>query len=158
MSYFAYHPQATADGSADIINDMSMASALLSVLLIGLAIPGVPYSGKKKAPLGNEFRIGVGDKAVIGKEKLTVSFVSVLEDSRCPRGVNCVWQGNAKISIEIKVKGEKPATVDLNTTLVPREADSQGYRISLVDLTPQPGEGEANNPADYRATLKVTKL
>jgi hypothetical protein len=135
-----------------------MGSALLSVLLIVLATPGVHYSGKKKVPLDNEFRIRVGEKAVIGKEKLTVTFVSVVEDSRCPRGVNCVWQGNAKISIEIKVKGNKPATVDLNTTLAPREADSQGYRISLVELTPQPRESEPNNPADYRAALKVTKL
>jgi hypothetical protein len=135
-----------------------MVSALLSVLLIALATPGVHYAGKKKVPLDNEFNMRIGDKAVVGKEKLAISFLSVLEDSRCPQGVNCVWQGNAKIAIEVKVKGEKSATLDLNTGHGAKEADHQGYRISLINLVPHPKEGEPTRAADYRATLKVVKL
>lgn len=46
----------------------------------------------------------------------SIKFVRVLEDSRCPTGVSCMWQGEVKILIEIsenkKVIEEKELVFD----------------------------------------------
>lgn len=35
-----------------------------------------------------------------------ITFLEVLEDSRCPKDVDCVWAGQAKINIRIKENGK----------------------------------------------------
>ena len=68
--------------------------------------------------------------------KVTVKFVSVEEDSRCPEGTQCVWAGNAKVKITL-AKGRKAArTFELNSTTAPKVITFEGYDISFVDLTP----------------------
>src|SRR5262245_25820104 len=49
----------------------------------------------KVTRLGQEFELKVNQEALIVGEGLAVSFDSVLEDSRCPEGVDCIWSGNA---------------------------------------------------------------
>jgi hypothetical protein len=44
--------------------------------------------------------LALGEKAMVGD--LTIHFKEVLEDSRCPMGTTCVWQGRAKILVETK--------------------------------------------------------
>ncbi|MDT0555480.1 hypothetical protein [Patiriisocius hiemis] len=41
---------------------------------------------------------------------LTIKFLEVTEDSRCPKGVNCTWAGRAKILVEV-VEGEDPPLI-----------------------------------------------
>src|SRR5262245_13119919 len=65
--------------------------------------------------LGQEFELKINDEALIEGEGLTVSFDSVLEDSRCPEGVDCIWHGNAKIRLKSGKQKQTPATVELNT-------------------------------------------
>lgn len=50
------------------------------------------------------FMIELGKCQKIDGVKIT--FLEVLEDSRCPKDVNCVWAGQARIKIRIKEKGK----------------------------------------------------
>ena len=34
-------------------------------------------------------------------QKASVQFLKVLEDSRCPSDVTCVWEGQAKVLVEV---------------------------------------------------------
>lgn len=85
-----------------------------------------------------------------------VRFVEVLEDSRCPKGVDCVWAGNAKIRLTVRA-GDECATLQLNSALAPREAEWNGKSFSLVNLAPYPASGVEIEPSEYIATISVIR-
>ena len=101
-------------------------------------------------------KIQIHKQKKFSKSNLTVKFVSLIEDSRCPEGANCVWAGNAKIKIEISKNGKKE-TFDLNTTVEPKVATFNGYAIELLSLTPVPKENIRINRNGYIATFAVSK-
>ncbi|MEA2686830.1 MAG: hypothetical protein QOE93_2025 [Actinomycetota bacterium] len=101
----------------------------------------------RTAARGQDFLIAVGESVAIAGTGLTITYVGVLEDSRCPTGVQCIWAGNATISITLAQPGSPPATVPLNTMEGPTSGGYSGYTVELVDLY----RGAA--PA---ATLRVT--
>ncbi|MDU9050918.1 MAG: hypothetical protein Q3M30_18875 [Candidatus Electrothrix sp. Rat3] len=85
---------------------------------------------------------------------LTIRFNTVLEDSRCPTDVQCPWEGNAEILLELS--GGDLATVHLNTGgMFPRTEVYNGYTITLDDLKPHPVEGESIAENDYAAVLSI---
>jgi hypothetical protein len=90
---------------------------------------------------------------------LRVSFAQVVEDSRCPASVACVWQGNGAIRLDITTgRGAQSAT--LNTaggTSFPREASLAGYTFTLVELDPQRQTTDPIPLQQYRATIRVTR-
>jgi hypothetical protein len=90
---------------------------------------------------------------------LTVSFAQVVEDSRCPASVVCVWQGNGGIRLDITTgRGAQSAT--LNTAGgagFPREASLAGYTFTLVELDPQRQTPDPIPAQQYRATIRVTR-
>ena len=47
--------------------------------------------------------LAVGEEIMVGE--LRVHFKEVLEDSRCPTGTECFWQGRAKILVETSEDG-----------------------------------------------------
>ena len=107
--------------------------------------------------LGQEFTLSPGEKVSVRGTKLKIRFVSVVEDSRCPKGVQCVWQGNAKASFELSGIKRKPSRMRLNTGIEPKEAEYSGYILRLVKLTPEPKSGEKINAREYEATLVVSR-
>lgn len=107
------------------------------------------------ANLDTDFVVGVGETAVISSEGLSITFIEVTEDSRCPVDVTCVWEGNAATAIELAhAMVETPAS--LNTALEPRTATLAGYTVKLIGLAPKPREQGSIDPASYRATFRVS--
>lgn len=94
-------------------------------------------------------------KTVAGK--LSIKVVSI-EDSRCPRGTQCVWAGNAKVRIRVKNANGAAQVFDLNTNMQPENVRFAGYRISLTDVNPRPANNIRINRNAYTATFSVTKL
>lgn len=47
-------------------------------------------------------KVALGDTVVF--EKSSITFSEVLEDSRCPSDVTCVWAGQAKVIAKIKTE------------------------------------------------------
>src|SRR5262245_61278798 len=86
--------------------------------------------------LGQEFDLKINQKAMIEGEGLAVVFESVLEDSRCPEGVDCVWSGNAKIKVRSSKQKQTPAAIELNTNVGPKSSSYLDYEIKLVALKP----------------------
>jgi hypothetical protein len=118
-----------------------------------LLFANLVFTGAAGAQPQQRVSIQTGEtKSVIGS-KLNVKFLSVVEDSRCPKNVACVWAGNAKITIRVWKKNQKPAEFDLNTGLDPKTTEYLGYRIALVNLSP-----EAKTNQLSTAVLEITKL
>jgi hypothetical protein len=107
--------------------------------------------------LGQEFELKINQEAMIEGEALTVAFESVLEDSRCPEGVDCIWSGNAKIRLRSGKQKLTPEAIELNTNVGSKSSSYLNYDISLVALKPRPKADKPLQPNEYRVTLIVTK-
>jgi hypothetical protein len=112
--------------------------------------------------LAEEFTLGGGQEAVLVAENLRVRFTDVLEDSRCPREVECFWTGQARIAVEIESAENPPTTVDFNTNPAPGQnvqtVRVDGYTMSLTSLEPLPRRPD--DPIvfeDYQAGLIVRR-
>ena len=121
-----------------------------------IAILGIASIGMAQKPETLVIKRGQQRSAVNGE--VILKFVSVIEDSRCPNDVNCVWAGNAKIEVLITDKhgGSKKAV--MNTTTGQLGDQYNGYAIYLTSLTPLPKSGKTIKQRSYVATFNVTRL
>lgn len=102
------------------------------------------------------FRVGQQKQA--GRGKLSIRFVSVLEDSRCPVRAVCVLAGNAKVRIEVSLRHRAAKTIELNTGIEPQTVKFEGYEFKLLSVTPRPGESGSGKPARPTITIAVKRL
>ncbi len=105
----------------------------------------------------NRLKVLFGSQKTFTKDKIKVKFLSLVEDSRCPEGVNCIWAGNAKIVVEISDKRQKEK-FEINTNLGPKGATFGGYAINLTDLSPAPKQGKTTDKKSYIATFEISRL
>jgi len=99
-----------------------------------------------------EVSLRKGQKTTLRAEKITIKFDSVVEDSRCPEGTNCIWAGNAKIRLMVSKAGKRAKAIELNTAGqmagdASVEAQYENYKIKLISLGSKPG---------YSARLQIT--
>jgi hypothetical protein len=115
----------------------------------------------QSARVGREFKIKAGRAVTLRGENLRLRFAPVVNDSRCPTGVECVWAGNAEVLIEVGAGGRGAgSTLRLNTNTSPERAGEGKYRrytVRLVGLSPYPRAGRKIRPGEYTATLLVSK-
>lgn len=130
---------------------------LLGVLaLTACAVVGTNAPQTKTVDVGSDFELSPGQTAVVEGGALTVSFVKVNEDSRCPINAVCVWQGNVATALLLGATAGEKTPVTLHTTLTPHAARSGSYTIALTGI--QPAKKQGNIPqADYVATFRVTR-
>ena len=134
---------------------------LLIHLLLGFGAvtnTAVPRNNAPQVKIGQEFPVKVGQQIVVGDD-LRLKFAAVPEDSRCPSDVNCVWAGNAVVTVEL-TEGQCTTTLRLNThqnPQSPENAKAGPYRVKLVKLDPYPRSTQKISAGDYTATLVVIK-
>jgi hypothetical protein len=139
---------------------------LFLLLLAGCATgPGPDMEPSRHAGLDEEFTLAMGESILLDGTPYTVLFQQLLEDSRCAKGVICVWEGNARIVLEfLDLPGASPSRpadvtgfkLELNTSpRFPTEKYDTGFIIELRRLEPLPGEGV--QPLPYKATLIARK-
>jgi len=71
---------------------------------------------------------------------LSLRVVSI-DDSRCPKGVICVWEGNASVQLHLKTKkDEYNFTLDTNRSRpnFNNEVTIEGFNYQLIDVLPYP--------------------
>ena len=105
-----------------------------------------------------EIKVALGATEFVCTKGLEVKFVDVVEDSRCPEGVDCIWAGNARIRIEA-IGGQKARTVfELDTNGPAPAVDFEGVRISLKTLDPYPKAENPTRREDYKAVLTIADV
>jgi hypothetical protein len=87
-------------------------------------------------------------------DAVSVHFDRVTEDSRCPFGVTCVWEGNGRIELTVS-DGVDTQALGLNTSTPPTEEDFGGFTIRLDQLDPYPQASRPTRPSSYVATIAV---
>jgi hypothetical protein len=92
-------------------------------------------------------------------DHITVCLDSLVEDSRCPVGAVCIWQGTAIARFSVTVNNhQQPVT--LSTFKLPGFASDtvlMGYKIEFVNLLPYPEINVSHDISEYRAEVKITK-
>jgi hypothetical protein len=116
---------------------------------------GVDRSLDLKDTPAKELVLAIGQQETVNG--VTLTFVRVAEDSRCPSDVTCVWEGNGAAEIQLTRGSGPTVTRTLNTTgsRGPSTIEWEGLRISLLALTPTPISTQPIPSAAYRLTLRL---
>jgi hypothetical protein len=119
--------------------------------------------GRSQAPLPTEpsvtvvgdttfVELPVGSSVMVGA--VSIHFDLVTEDSRCPFGVVCVWEGNGRIELTVS-DAVDTAVLGLNTNTPPTEKVFAGFTVRLDELDPYPSASYPTNPDRYVAKVAV---
>ncbi len=124
--------------------------ALLLTMVFGIFL-------QTHAQTSEKLTVQINRQKTFSKSKLTIKFASLIEDSRCPIGTQCIQAGIAKI--QIKVSGGRGAAkmFELNTDMQPQSVFYNGYQIKLIDVKPHPANNIRINRNGYTATFSVSK-
>ncbi len=110
------------------------------------------------AVLGKSFVVGIQESALLAR-RLKVTFEKVMEDSRCPQDVDCVWSGQATISVRLEEAGRELGTANLTVQGSRHTTETSirqvgPYWIKLIEVAP--GRGPQKSPDTIqRITLLV---
>ncbi len=109
--------------------------------------------------LNSDFRIKYGQSVYIPDENLFIAFQDVVEESRCPEGMECFWQGTAKIKLFIRQGNETLS--DTVETYLPQSIVSIGlknnsYLFNVKDVQPYPKHNVKVDISNYVLTLNVS--
>jgi hypothetical protein len=121
------------------------------------AFAGCSEPAAIEAAPGEEFTLGVGQSAVITGEDLSITFVEVISDTRCPKDAICIWMGEVSCLIEVTQNGGTQSKVLTQPGLsAPVTTDYGRYDI-LFNVLPYPEAGKEIKADDYRLELTVTR-
>ena len=136
---------------------MRKTGLFLAVPLVFLLLAGCVSQSGTEVGLDKPFSLGPGESVSITGEDLTVRFVEVINDSRCPQGAECVWAGEVSVRLEITYQGVLNEKILVQQGLSqPARADFADYEITF-DVEPYPQLGEEINRDDYRLHLTFSR-
>lgn len=85
-------------------------------------------------------------------------FTDVVEDSRCPKGAQCIWEGQARIVLKIKKAGEKEKEIKLHNISAksPKEIVlDKNLKLQIIGLQPYPVSEKEIDLESYYLQLRV---
>ncbi|HAL74581.1 MAG TPA: hypothetical protein DCM45_05740 [Clostridiales bacterium] len=134
-------------------------SLIAIVLLIGLAA-GLSACANQPASasaiLNQAFILEPGQTAVLKDEGLSIKFVEIVSDSRCPTGVQCIWAGEVSSLVEINYQNQKKEMVLKVLGSGEGEDLFTDYKITF-SVEPYPEYGKELKAEDYRLHLTISK-
>jgi hypothetical protein len=128
-----------------------VAAILMSMVFAGCG--AVPSQELQTVDLGAQFTLAPGATVFVKNAGIKVRFIAVIEDSRCPLDVTCIWAGEVKVQLEID---DTRATSPLEI-IEGGSAAAGGYRVTVVRVEPQPVSTARIAPQAYRVTLTMDK-
>ncbi len=149
-------------------------SILLSLGLLTLASCNAQKETKTSAVTANKdssmskenniVYLNEGENKFLKEYDMNVTFKSIAEDSRCPKGVNCIWAGVAIAQVEVMGVATRPMVLNLATEenegrKHQRSSSFNGYTVTLAEVTPYPESvnGAKALAGKYRIGITITK-
>lgn len=123
--------------------------------LIGVqSINSYGLSQTLSAVTGLPFEVGVG--SIVQVQNGVEITVLDVEDSRCPADVQCIWQGEAKVHINVKEDSKDLGDFVLSTLAEKMNQSFENFTIRLIEVQPYPYSTKEINASDYSITLVVS--
>jgi hypothetical protein len=126
-------------------------SPLLLTLALLACAPAAPQMSQR-ATLGTAFTLAPLEFAVFPEQGLEVRFLGIVEDSRCPSDVTCVWAGEVKV--HLAVSDREKTELEL---LEGQGITFGAHRYTVLEVRPQPQSERKIPPEAYRVTLRVER-
>ena len=119
-----------------------------TILLIIILITSFSFSQDSTEVQKAETPI-ISSKVYLGKsvafENFRIEFIEVVQDSRCPTGVNCIWAGEVVILVDLYEDGKKieRKKITLNTKIglqnrIGNLFFSEAMSLSVLNVLPHP--------------------
>lgn len=135
-------------------------SRMTAVLLLGCLVAGAcgPTSPTASpAPFERQFVLAPGQAMPVPEAAVSVRFVGVTGDSRCPGDALCIQGGDAVVRVDVEPARGARASYDLHTGDM-RPARHGDITLEIVELAPYPFSSlPPTRPGDYRLTLRVRR-
>lgn len=113
----------------------------LLALLILFSSYAIGQNGSAETPkIGIKVPLGMTVKL----KGISIKFIDVLEDSRCPKDVTCIWAGRAIVKAEVTANGKKEEKTLIFGAVKPGEEantvlyTSKEFTIKGLTLNPYP--------------------
>ena len=140
---------------AAIVMGMLAVTACNSPARDVLTLPTAPTS---TVPMGTDFTLAPGESVVVNSGEMTLTFVGLTSESRCPINalISCVWEGSATINVRARTES-RTREFPLETVRTRDTETVDRYVVQLVAVTPAPLTLDPIPPASYRATLRMVR-
>ena len=107
--------------------------------------------------VGDNEKLSPGETVMVEGYNGSLTFVEVINDSRCPEGANCIQAGEAQLSIRIAGGMAKEVVIPADYRTAERIV-SEDVVYNVVRLSPYPKDGRAIQPEDYELEVNVSLL
>jgi hypothetical protein len=125
--------------------------ALLPIIALAFACAApLEPSPARALPAASAFLVTLGQAQPIGD--LIVKPLAVVEDSRCPTGVQCIQAGTVRVQVKLR-RGRKDEIVVAGLDSPVKLA---GAWLHLLDACPYPRHPAHIKPGDYRFILAIS--
>ena len=131
---------------------------LAITFMLCIALLGSYACSNDGVSIGEEFYLRIDESASIRGEDLRVRFLDVTEDSRCPEGVTCIWEGRVSCLVEITYREslESVLLTEPSSNDFPTEQSFHEYRLTY-HIEPYPQAGSEIAEEEYQLHLKISK-
>jgi hypothetical protein len=131
-----------------------LSSRVCTALSLAVLLLTTACSPSPTAPIETTVTLTPGESARIST--LTIQFIGVTIDTRCPANAFCIQAGDAYVALEASAQGTSRAFELQLLNPVNRQADVRGFTIAVEELSPYPF-GDPIPPGAYRVRLRVSR-
>jgi len=132
--------------------------ACITALAIAPNALGVTADSGKNVIL-DQFQLKINQIAS-EPNNISVKFLNVTTDSRCPSDVTCIWQGEATVVVDITKNNQDLGNFDLKSGLGDKNATVQipgGYFLQIIDVEPYPTSGTKISLSNYTSIFTLSQ-
>jgi len=80
----------------------------------------------------------------VAGENLTITFVEIIEDSRCPKNVTCIWAGRVRAAIRLDESGT-PSRIELIQPGLTGDNTAEQFKNYQLSLPSRPTRKRQTN-------------
>lgn len=131
--------------------------AFICLIFMVACQTGIAPSDSKQPAIGVQFTITPKETIIIQGENLRITFMEMIEDSRCPTNVECVWAGRARAALSVE-QGQDTARLDISTEKGKNVKNFGKYQITLIQVDPYPKSSGTPKPVDKYVLSLVVNL
>lgn len=104
---------------------------------------------------GENVVLKIGESVAIQGDELVLTFEKLVEDSRCPTGVDCFWEGQAKINL--LVNGSETVEVIMRAGKEDLAKDTLNNIVyTLLTVSPYPDVKDELPLPEDRYSIEIT--
>jgi hypothetical protein len=104
------------------------------------------------------FRLAFGQAVEVEQGRARARFVELVEDSRCPREVQCIQAGRARVRLTVEGGTAPAAAIELSTDVDESVRSAGSVTFELQAVEPYPAAGIERRAEQYVLTLVVRPL